>query len=131
MSASVRARELATAAAEAAADKLASDIIAIDVSSHLALSDVFVVASANNDRQLHAIVDNIMERLLEFGEKPLHREGEREGNWALLDYADIVVHVQLKETRQYYRLDRLWNDCPLLDLSDVTAAGSAAAGGIS
>lgn len=116
MTASKRAQEIAVAAAQAAADKLATDIVAIDVSSHLALSDVFVVCSAANERQVKAIVDNVEDRLLEMGEKFIHREGQRDGHWVLLDYPDIVVHVQLDQTRDFYRLERLWNDCPSLPL---------------
>ncbi|MFZ1670019.1 MAG: ribosome silencing factor [Candidatus Nanopelagicales bacterium] len=116
MTASQRAQEFAIAAAQAAADKLATDIVAIDVSSHLALSDVFVVCSASNERQVKAIVDNVEDRLLELGEKFLHREGERDGHWVLLDYPEIVVHVQLEQTRAFYRLEKLWNDCPALPL---------------
>lgn len=116
MTASKRAQEIAFAAAQAASDKLATDIVAIDVSSHLALSDIFVVCSAANERQVKAIVDNVEGCLLELGEKFIHREGERDGHWVLLDYPDIVVHVQLAETRAFYRLERLWNDCPALPL---------------
>jgi len=116
VTASKRAQEIAVAAAQAAADKLATDIVAIDVSSHLALSDVFVVCSAANERQVKAIVDNVEDRLLEMGEKFIHREGQRDGHWVLLDYPDIVVHVQLDQTRDFYRLERLWNDCPSLPL---------------
>jgi ribosome-associated protein len=116
VTASVHAREVAVAAAQAAADKLATNIVAIDVSSHLALSDIFVVASANNARQVKAIVDNIQDELLLIGEKALHREGQRDGQWVLLDYPDIVVHIQLEEVREFYRLERLWNDCPTMGL---------------
>ncbi len=124
MTASERARDLATGAAAAAADKLATDVVAIDVSSHLALSDVFVLCSAANERQVHAIVDAVEERLIEMGEKPLHREGNRDGHWVLLDFADIVVHVQNVETREYYQLDRLWNDCPIIPLPVFSGGAS-------
>jgi len=125
MPASSRAIELALAAAQAASDKLAQDIVALDVSGHLALSDVFVICSAANDRQVHAIVDEVEHQLLVLGEKPLHREGQRDGHWVLLDYPDIVVHVQLDETRKHYRLERLWNDCPTIALPVDTAAAVA------
>lgn len=124
VTASETARQLAFAAAEAAADKLASNIVAIDVSSQLPLSDVFVLCSAANDRQTHAIVDLVEERLLQLGAKPLHREGERSGQWVLLDYAEIVVHVQLEEARDYYRLDRLWKDCPVLPIPVLSGGAS-------
>ncbi|MFN8081762.1 MAG: ribosome silencing factor [Kineosporiaceae bacterium] len=116
MSASERARELAVAAALAASDKLASDVVALDVSEQLVITDVFLLASAPNDRQVRAIVDAVEERLLGLGAKPIRREGEREGRWVLLDFGEIVVHVQHTDERQYYSLERLWRDCPPLEL---------------
>jgi ribosome-associated protein len=114
--ASERAVELGLAAAQAAADKLASDILLLDVSEQLVITDCFVLASAPNDRQVRAVVDAVEERLLTLGAKPVRREGEREGRWVLLDYVDIVVHVQHSEERTYYALERLWKDCPTLPL---------------
>lgn len=117
MTATDRATELIQVAAQAAADKLAHDIIAYDVSDVLAITDAFLLASAPNDRQVKAIVDAIEERLREeLGAKPERREGEREGRWVLLDYVDIVVHVQHAEERVFYALERLWKDCPALPL---------------
>nr|WP_209310663.1 ribosome silencing factor [Streptomyces spiramenti] len=104
-------------AAQAAADKLAHDIIAYDVSDVLAITDAFLLASAPNDRQVKSIIDGIEQQLQEqLGVKPLRREGEREGRWVLLDYSDIVVHVQHSEERVFYALERLWKDCPELPL---------------
>jgi ribosome-associated protein len=111
-----RARELTVAAAEAAADKLAEDILAFDVSEQLVITDAFVICSAPNDRQVKAIVDAVEERLRAMGAKPARREGEREGRWVLLDYVDIIVHVQNAEERIYYSLERLWKDCPVVEL---------------
>lgn len=128
MSASTRAKELALAAADAAVEKLATDVVAIDVSPQLPLSDVFVLCSAANARQAKAIVDNVEDRLLALGEKPLHREGERSGEWVLLDYAEIVVHVQQEETRDFYRLERLWTDCPTIKLPSVVESGAGLGG---
>jgi ribosome-associated protein len=116
VSASDRAIELANAAAEAAEDKLATDVVALDVSEQLVITDVFLLASAPNDRQVKAIVDAIEEALLPLGAKPVRREGTREGRWVLLDYVDVVVHVQHSEEREYYSLERLWRDCPALPL---------------
>ncbi len=116
MAATPRAIDLARVAAAAAEDKLASRIVAIDVSDQLALTDIFVIASAPNDRQVQAIVDNVEERLLELKVKPVRREGQREGRWVLLDFVDLVVHVQHEEERTYYALERLWKDCPFIDL---------------
>jgi ribosome-associated protein len=118
--ASERSVELALAAAQAAADKKAENIVIIDVADQLVITDVFLVASAPNERQVIAIVDAIEERLLGLPEKakPVRREGERAGRWVLLDYVDIVVHIQHDEERQFYSLDRLWRDCPTIPFVD-------------
>jgi ribosome-associated protein len=108
---------LAVTAARAASEKLAEDIVAIDVSRHLVLTDVFLLCSAANDRAVRAVVDAIEEALLkEHRAKPLRREGESEGRWVLLDYNELVVHVQQTEERFHYALERLWRDCPLIEL---------------
>ena len=125
MTASERALELAAVAAAAASDKLASDVVAIDVSDHLVITDVFLLASAPNDRQVRAIVDAVEEALLRIGVKPVRREGEREGRWVLLDFNDLVVHVQHAEERTYYALERLWRDCPLVPLPEQVHAAAA------
>jgi ribosome-associated protein len=117
VAATQRAIDLAKAVAAAAEDKLASKIVAIDVSEQLALTDIFVLASAPNDRQVSAIVDGVEDKLRELGVKPVRREGERDGRWVLIDYSDIVVHVQHEEERDYYQLERLWKDCPTIDLT--------------
>jgi ribosome-associated protein len=128
--ASERALELALTAAQAAADKKAEDIVILDVAEQLIITDVFLIASAPNERQVLSIVDAIEERLLELPEraKPVRREGERAGRWVLLDYVDIVVHVQHSEEREFYSLDRLWKDCPRVpfvdkDLADISVSG--------
>ena len=120
MPATERAVELALAAAQAAADKKAQDIVLIDVADQMVITDVFLVASAPNERQVLAIVDAIEERLLALPEKakPVRREGERAGRWVLLDYVDVVVHVQHNEEREFYALDRLWKDCPTIPFID-------------
>jgi ribosome-associated protein len=118
-----RAVALVTTAAQAAADKLAHNIIAFDVSDVLAITDAFVLASAPNDRQVKAIADGIEEELAkQLQAKPVRREGEREGRWILLDYLDIVVHVQHSEERSYYGLERLWKDCPEIGLPEDAVA---------
>ncbi|KRV46406.1 ribosome-associated protein IOJAP [Wenjunlia vitaminophila] len=129
MTATDRAVELANTAAQAAADKLAHDIVAYDVSDVLAITDVFLLASAPNDRMVKSIVDEVEERLLkECQTKPVRREGERDGRWVLLDYVDVVVHVQHSEERVFYALERLWKDCPQLELPEdaVATRGRAA-----
>ncbi|GJF28502.1 ribosomal silencing factor RsfS [Kitasatospora sp. NE20-6] len=117
MTATDHSQELINVAAQAAADKLAHDVIAFDVSDVLSITDAFVIASAANDRQVRAIAEEIEDQLREqLDVKPVRREGEREGRWILLDYLDIVVHVQHSEERSFYSLDRLWKDCPELPL---------------
>lgn len=125
MTATPRAVELIEIAATAAADKLATDIIAYDVSDQLVITDAFLLCSAANDRQVRSVVDEIELRLSQAGAKPIRREGERDGRWVLLDYVDIVVHVQHADERVYYALERLWKDCPVIRLPEPVAAGSA------
>ena len=128
MTATARAVELAQIAAEAAAEKLAADIIAYDVSEQLVITDVFLLCSAANDRQVRAIVDQIEERMRLAGVRPVRREGEREGRWVLLDYLDVVIHIQHAEERTYYALERLWKDCPRVPLPEPVGARSAGSG---
>ena len=129
MTATARAVELARIAAEAAAEKLASDIIAYDVSEQLVITDVFLLCSAANDRQIRAIVDEIEEKMRQAGARPVRTEGERERRWVLLDYLDVVIHVQHAEERVYYALERLWKDCPQVPLPEPVGAGARGAGG--
>lgn len=107
-------------AAEAIVDKLGADLIAIDLSEQVVLSDVFLMATGKNVAQLDAIADEVEQRLSQIGEKPAHREAGPE--WILLDYCDLVVHIQSVESRGYYMLDRLWNDCPTIELDAARAA---------
>jgi ribosome-associated protein len=115
-----RARELAQAAAQAAADKKAQDIVIIDVAERLVITDAFMLASASNERQVEAIVDEIEARLRQLPEpaRPARREGARAGRWVLLDYVDVVMHIQHAEDREFYALDRLWKDCPTIPFTD-------------
>lgn len=106
-------------AAQAASDKKGQQIVAFDVSEQLAITDVFLIASASNERQVGAIVDGVEEALLKIARKPVRREGDRENRWVLLDYLDFVVHVQHDEERSLYNLERLWKDCPQLPLAIV------------
>ncbi len=129
MTATTQTVELMRIAAEAAADKLANSIIGYDVSGQLVITDAFLLCSARNDRQVRAIVDEIEERMRRAGANPVRREGEREGRWVLLDYVDLVIHVQLEEERVFYALERLWKDCPRIPLEPVTAGDAREAGG--
>jgi ribosome-associated protein len=124
VAASDRATELALAAAQAAADKLAVDIVVLDVSEQLVITDAFVIASAPNERQVQAIVDEVEERLRQLDVKPVRREGEREGRWVLLDFIDVVVHVQHSDERSFYTLERLWKDCPVIPFTDSAKPGT-------
>jgi ribosome-associated protein len=117
------ALELVHSAAQAASDKLADDILAFDVSDQLVITDAFLLCSATNDRQVKAIVDEVEARLRDVGAKPIRREGERDGRWVLIDYGDVVVHVQHEEERSFYALERLWRDCPTIDLPENVTAG--------
>jgi ribosome-associated protein len=113
--------ETTRAAALAASDKLAENVVAFDVSEQLSITDVFLICSAANERQVGAIVDSVEEQLLKTGRKPVRREGDRENRWVLLDYIDVVVHVQHDEERVLYNLERLWKDCPQIDLGTTDA----------
>ena len=121
MTATDHAVSLIEVAARAASEKQASDILAFDVSEQLAITDAFLLASATNDRQVKAIVDEVEDKLREVGAKAIRREGQREARWVLLDYGEIVIHVQHDEERAFYALERLWRDCPVIPLpADVT-----------
>ncbi|MEX5721132.1 ribosome silencing factor [Geodermatophilus maliterrae] len=126
MTASAEARETALLAAQAAADKLATNVSIVDVSDRLAITDAFVLAAAPNERQVQAIVDEVEERLRGHGVKPVRREGVAEARWVLLDFVDVVVHVQHAEERAYYALERLWKDCPTIPFVDRAAPPGAA-----
>lgn len=128
MSATSDAVAIATVAARAADDKLAADVMVIDVSEQLVITDCFVIASAPNERQVNAIVENIEEKLREAGHQPVRREGTREGRWALLDYVDVVVHVLHNDERHFYALERLWKDCPVLEIEGVRSEERTAYG---
>lgn len=118
MTATPASIDLATVAAQAAADKKATDILLVDVSDRLAITDVFVIVTGANERQVGAIVDEIEERMRQAGCRPPRREGQRDGRWVLLDFVDVIVHVQHPEERIFYALDRLWKDCPTIPFED-------------
>ena len=120
MTISARTLEITQAAATAVIEKMGTDLIAIDLSDQLVLSEVFLIATGQNVAQVDAIADEVERQLMAIGEKTLRREKGAE--WILLDYSDLVVHVQSTELRKYYMLDRLWNDCPTIELDAVKAA---------
>jgi len=109
-----RTIELTKIAAAALADKLGDEIVAIDLSEQLVLNQVFLLVTGSNEPQLQALCEEVQRKLAEAGEKPVRKEGS--GSWILLDYSDLVVHIQSTELRNYYMLDRLWNDCPKIEL---------------
>ena len=102
--------QLARAAVDAASDKKASDVILLDIRDVSTIADYFVICSGNNTRQLQAIADAVKEQLEKQGAKLLHREGVAETGWLLLDFGDVIVHIFGIKEREYYRLERLWND---------------------
>lgn len=116
MAATERAIDWTIRAALAAAEKKAGDIVAIDVSEKLAITDVFLILTGSNDRQVKAIADAVEEALDKIDVDPVRREGQQQGRWILLDYIDIVVHVQHEEERTFYDLERLWKDCPYIEI---------------
>ena len=125
MPATEHAADLTLAAARAAADKKAAHLTAIDVSERLGLTDVFLLASGSNDRHVHAIVDAVDEAMQSAGAKRRTREGFADAHWVLVDYGDVVVHVLQNEDREFYSLERLWKDCPVIELpEDLTAPDS-------
>jgi ribosome-associated protein len=119
MPASKSVIELVQVAARAASDKFGEEMVAIDLSDQMVLSEVFLIITGANIRMVDAIADEVEEKLRAIGEKPARREGTDE--WVLFDYSDLVVHIQSKELRNYYMLDRLWNDCPTIALDDFEA----------
>lgn len=117
-----RALDLLRLAAAAADSKQAEDLVGLDVSGPLPLTDAFLLATGRNERNVIAIAEEIEDKLLEIGVKALRREGRAEGRWVLLDFGDIVVHVFHEEERMYYSLERLWKDCPVVPLQLPTAS---------
>ena len=110
--------DLALTAASAASSKQARDVLVLDVSEPLVISDYFVICSGSNERQVRAITEEVERACHLAGTRPLRREGEREARWVLLDYVDFVVHVFHEAEREYYDLERLWRDAPVVARSD-------------
>ena len=116
MTATDHARGLLTIAADAADSKQAEDLVALDVSGPLPLTDIFLLATGRNERNVISIAGEIEDKMIEAGVKTIRREGRAEGRWVLLDFGDLVVHVFHEEDRMYYSLERLWKDCPAIPL---------------
>lgn len=124
LSPELSARESALIAARAAEEKKASDIMVQEVGALVSVTEYFVIVTASNSRQVNAIIDEIEEACrTEAHRKPLHREFTKDGAWSLLDYGDFIVHVFQPEARDYYRLEALWNDAPIVDLEEAGIVG--------
>ena len=114
--------EQARRIAALAQEKLARDVVIMDMQPVCSYTDYFVVATGNNPRQTKAIWDEVHERLKhDEGALPSSVAGEREGQWILADYLDVVLHVFTPESREYYRLEELWGDVPSIELASATA----------
>lgn len=126
MTATLASAELAQIAADAASAKSAFDLVALDVSGPLPLTDIFLLASGRSERNVQAIADAIEDAMLEHGIKTLRREGRAEGRWVLLDFGDLIAHVFVEDERMFYSLERLWKDCPVVEIrtDDTSAAAS-------
>jgi ribosome-associated protein len=124
---SEESREVALAAARAAAAKQAEDVAILDVHGLIVITDYFVICSGGTERQVKTIVEEVERSLRKRDRRPIRREGETEGRWVLLDYVDVVVHVFAEEEREYYDLERLWRDAPRIELEEP---GKAAAGSL-
>jgi ribosome-associated protein len=103
-------------AARAATDRLAEDLVALDVRQVVSFTDILLICSGRSDRQVRAIADAVGEAAAECGERALGVEGYDEGRWVLMDLADVVVHVFQQDVRRHYDLERLWSDAPEVDL---------------
>lgn len=117
-------RDVAIAAARAAADKQATDIVVLDVHEIIVITDHFVICSAASERQIRTVIDAVEQALRDLGVKPIRREGEPEAGWWLLDYFDVVIHVFGEQERAYYDLERLWSDAPEVEWQGSDAAAS-------
>ena len=122
MTASEHSRAILRTAALAADSKQAQDLVALDVSGPLPLTDVFLLATGTSERNVLAIAGEVEDQLNDAGTKTLRREGRSEGRWVLLDFGDLIVHVFHEEDRMYYSLERLWKDCPAIPLDLPTPA---------
>lgn len=114
----MKSKEILKVVIEAADDKLAEDIIAMDVKDLTVLSDYFVVTNGRNDRQMAAIVQGIVQAAGKNNIPVKNVEGKDSGKWTLIDLNYVIVHVFSSDERSYYNLEKLWSDAPLVDISD-------------
>ena len=115
-------RDLACLAARVAASKQGEAVVVLDVRELITITDYFVIASGSSDRQVTTIADEIAVQLKKRGTRALRREGEASAKWVLLDFVDFVVHVFDRETREYYRLENLWVDAPVVEWEEEEEA---------
>ena len=121
---------LARLAAQACLDNKATDVVVLDLKTVSDVTDFFVIASGTSDTHVRSTAEHVIEELRKAGTHVHHAEGVTQGRWVLLDFVDVVVHVQHAEERAYYALERLWKDCPTIPFTDSAAGrGSAAAPG--
>ena len=115
-------RDLACLAARVAASKQGEAVVVLDVRELITITDYFVIASGSSDRQVSTIADEITTQLKKRGTRALRREGESSAKWVLLDFVDFVVHIFDRETREYYRLENLWVDAPVVGWEEAEEA---------
>ena len=115
--------ELVRMAGRLALEKKGFDVRILKLKEISSVCDYFLIVSGEADIHVKAIAQSIIEGLKEAGERPMHVEGMVEGNWVLLDYIDVIVHVFKEPTRQFYSLERLWGDAPIEELADEALTG--------
>ena len=109
-------RELAEIAVKALDSKKGKEIRLIRIDKITTLAEYFVICTGTSNTQINALCDEVEKELDQLGEQPIHREGYRGGTWVLLDYGDFIIHIMHQDAREYYRLERLWRDCPVVEL---------------
>jgi ribosome-associated protein len=117
-------KESARLAARAAAAKQGEDVVILDVRELITITDYFVICSGSSDRQVKSIADEVVDQLKKEGTRPVRREGEAGARWVLLDFVDFVVHVFHQEERDFYRLESLWADAPVVEVDQEDEASS-------
>lgn len=115
-------------AVRAADDKGATAPVALEVGELFPLADAFLLVTGSVERNVQAISDEIEDRLNQAGVRTIRREGREGGRWILLDFGDLIVHVFHQEERDFYQLERLWKDCPVIDLAPLLDPSEEASG---